>query len=270
MLRPDSSTTSPPPGAPETEARLRQAKQDLRWERWNALREAGAARFPGVVGRIPNFRGAEAAAERLTSFRWWRRARVVACNPDLPQRPIRVRALRAGKVVLLPTEKLAAPVPFVRIDPSAIPPSEHWAASSLSWAMQYGQPLPLEELETVELVVLGSVAVAPDGARLGKGGGSSDLEYGLLREAGVLSARAPVVTTVHPSQVVDIGRIPMRPHDLSVDVVVQAEEVLNCPRTYRRPRGLLWDRLDPERLEAIPALGGGGPLASEGLRRRKA
>jgi hypothetical protein len=40
-------------------ARAKQAVRELAWTR---LREAGAARFPGARGRIPNFIGAEAAA----------------------------------------------------------------------------------------------------------------------------------------------------------------------------------------------------------------
>ena len=41
------------------------SKADLRQERWRALSAAGAARFPGTLGRIPNFVGAEDAARRL-------------------------------------------------------------------------------------------------------------------------------------------------------------------------------------------------------------
>ena len=41
------------------------AKAALRQEVWAALTAAGVARFPGAAGRIPNFTGAEAAAERL-------------------------------------------------------------------------------------------------------------------------------------------------------------------------------------------------------------
>ena len=41
------------------------AKAALREEVWSAMRAAKVARFPGAAGRIPNFSGAEAAAERL-------------------------------------------------------------------------------------------------------------------------------------------------------------------------------------------------------------
>ena len=47
------------------------AKAALRREVWSAMSAAGVARFPGAAGRIPNFTGAEAAAERLRVTAAW-------------------------------------------------------------------------------------------------------------------------------------------------------------------------------------------------------
>ncbi|MBB4931331.1 5-formyltetrahydrofolate cyclo-ligase [Lipingzhangella halophila] len=69
-----------------------QAKQEIREEVWTALRAAGAARFPGAQGRIPNFTGAERAAELLAAQQEWADADVVKSNPDSPQWPVRTRA----------------------------------------------------------------------------------------------------------------------------------------------------------------------------------
>ena len=44
-------------------AELLAAKAELRQEVWAALKAVKATRFPGPDGRIPNFVGAEAAAE---------------------------------------------------------------------------------------------------------------------------------------------------------------------------------------------------------------
>lgn len=44
------------------------AKAALREEVWTALIEAGVTRSPGARNRISNFRGAEAAAERLRAL----------------------------------------------------------------------------------------------------------------------------------------------------------------------------------------------------------
>ena len=230
-------------------------KKPLRKARWAALRAAGAARFPGAVGRIPNFTGAEEAARRLAGERCWQRARVIKSNPDLPQRPVRMLALREGKLVYLAVPKLAEERPFVKLDPKKIDERDYWHASSIQGAFELGKPVRLSDVPAIDLIVMGAVAVAPDGARLGKGGGYADLEYALLREAGRVTARTPVVTTVHPTQVLARGEIPMTPHDVGVDLFATPEEVVRCERRHRRPRGVLWDELEEEKRLAIPVLG---------------
>ena len=82
-------------------------KQQVRERIWSRLEESGEALFPGARGRIPNFRGAARAAERLAATPEWRRARVIKCNPDSPQRSVRFRALTEGKVVYMAVPRLA-------------------------------------------------------------------------------------------------------------------------------------------------------------------
>ena len=92
------------------------AKRELREEVWSALTAAGGARFPGAAGRIPNFVGAEAAAERLRGVPAWKRARTVKANPDAPQWPVRQRALEDGKTVFMAVPRLADAKPFFLLD----------------------------------------------------------------------------------------------------------------------------------------------------------
>ncbi len=232
-------------------------KRELRRERWAALREAKAARFPGARGRIPNFTGAEAAAAQLASERLFRRAKTLKCNPDLPQRPVRYAALKAGKRLYLAVPRLRERKPFVLLDPARLDEKDLWRASSIQGAFELGRPVTLRQMRPVDLIVTGCVGVAPDGARLGKGGGFSDLEYALLREAGLASARTPVVTTVHPTQVLAAGEIPMTPHDVSVDGYALPDGFVRCAKRRRRPRGVLWDRLEAEKRAEIPVLARG-------------
>ena len=57
---------------------------------------------PGrVVAKIPNFLGAEAAADQLAALQAWEATRVVKANPDKAQRPVRARALTEGKVLYI-------------------------------------------------------------------------------------------------------------------------------------------------------------------------
>ncbi len=83
------------------------AKAALRDQVWAAMSAAGVARFPGAAGRIPNFTGAEAAAQRLRELPEWRAARGLKANPDLPQLPVRQRALEDGKTVYMAVPRLA-------------------------------------------------------------------------------------------------------------------------------------------------------------------
>lgn len=216
-------------------------KPRLRSEGWARIRAAGAARFPGVEGRIPNFVGAEAAAENLSQTDIWQAASVLKCNPDSPQRPVRHRALKDGKIVVLAVPKLATQRPFVLLDPAELPPGSLWRASSVKGAMEVGRPVTLDELPPIDMVVTGCVACTRGGARLGKGGGYSDLEFALLRWTEHIHADVPVVTTVHDCQVLERGSLPMDAHDVAFDLVVTPSEVVSTERSWPRPDGLHWD-----------------------------
>lgn len=222
-----------------------ESKQDVRERIWTLLERERASRFPGARGRIPNFRGAEQAAARLAELPEWRAARVVKANPDAPQLPVRRRARKDGKTLYMAVPRLIAEEPFVEVrgDPT------------IKRALSEGTPRGLDELEPVELVVCGTVAVNRKGVRIGKGGGFSDLEFALLVERGLVGDDTTIVTTVHELQLVDED-MPETAHDFRVDVIVTPESVLRT-RRRRRPPGIIWEHLDAEKRAAIPVLGGG-------------
>jgi 5-formyltetrahydrofolate cyclo-ligase len=228
-------------------------KAELRDETWTALEEAGADRFPGAQGRIPNFVGAEAAADRLRTTNAWADASSVKANPDSPQWPVRQRAVEAGMRVYMAVPRLADERPFLLLDPGELEVSAR-SATSIKGASRHARPVPLGGVEPVDLVIVGSVAVSSDGARLGKGGGFSDLEFAIAREAGLVGRDTRVVTTVHPVQVVETGRIPMGRHDVPLDLIVTPEEVVVPDTGMGRPPGILWNQLTAERIDAIPLL----------------
>ncbi|QJA06077.1 5-formyltetrahydrofolate cyclo-ligase [Thermosulfurimonas marina] len=202
-------------------------KKELREAVWRRLTEAGVARFPGAWGRIPNFVGAEEAARRALELPEVQRARVVFVNPDSPQYPLRAELLSAGKVLVMAAPKLSGEKPFLLLDPTRIKPHPLRVAT-LKGAFRYGIRIGPEEAPLVDLFVTGCVAVSPEGARLGKGGGFADREYALLLKAGRLAPGAPVLTTVHEFQI--LSGIPQEPHDLRVDILVTPERVLRVSR----------------------------------------
>jgi 5-formyltetrahydrofolate cyclo-ligase len=231
------------------------AKAALRDEAWAAIRAAGATRFPGPEHRIPNFVGAEAAAERLRATEAWQRARAIKANPDSPQLPVRQRALEDGKTLFMAVPRLASELPFLRLDPEHLSVKPR-AAASIKGSSEHGQPVAVEELDPVDLVVSGCVAVDPTGARLGKGGGFADLEYAVAFEAGLIGPETIVVTTVHEVQVLAPGRIPVTHHDVRLDLIVTPDRVIECPRAAQGSRapGVHWDALSEEKIGAIPLL----------------
>jgi 5-formyltetrahydrofolate cyclo-ligase len=228
------------------------AKAELRELAWARIREAAAARFPAPEGRIPNFVGAEAAAERLRSTDAWARAGTVKANPDSPQWPVRQRALEDGKVVFMAVPRLAEPEPFFLLDPDDLADTPR-KASSIKGASRSARRVAVTDLEPVDLVVTGCVAVDGSGARLGKGGGFSDLELAIAAEAGLIDDDTVVVTTVHEAQVLETGLIPMVDHDIGLDLVVTPDRVIECERR-ERPVGIRWEALTDDKIQAIPLL----------------
>jgi 5-formyltetrahydrofolate cyclo-ligase len=233
------------------------AKAALRERVWAAMSAASVARFPGAAGRIPNFVGAEAAAERLRSIGHWAGTGTVKANPDSAQLPVRQRALEAGKIVYMAVPRLAEPEPFFLLDPDHLADKPRTAAS-IRGASRSARRVAVADLAPVDLVVTGCVAVGEDGARLGKGGGFADLEFALAGVAGLIGPDTLVVTTVHELQVRPAGTVPTADHDVPVDLVVTPERVLDC-RDRRGPRptgGIRWAELTPEKIAAIPLLAG--------------
>lgn len=228
-------------------------KQTLRERIWDLLEREGVARFPTPIkGRIPNFIGAEAAAARLGELRAWQDARRLKCNPDAPQRPVRLRALKEGKQVFMAVPRLREEKCFLRLDPERLAGKLH-EASSIRGASALGEPVAPERLGRIDLVIAGSVAVHARGGRVGKGGGYSDLEFAIARELGAVDEDTPVLTTVHELQVVEQD-IPMTRHDVPLDFIVSPERVVRTEREFPKPRSVHWDELSEEQVAEMPAL----------------
>jgi 5-formyltetrahydrofolate cyclo-ligase len=227
-------------------------KDELRKEVWTRLQKEKVARFPGAEGRIPNFIGAEACARVLAQTPWWQTAKVLKVNPDSPQRAIRQKALSEGKILYMAVPRLHSGKPFIELDPKKLKCSPY-AASSIKGADKYGRPVSLDEVRKIDLIVCGSVAVNREGGRVGKGGGYSDLEFALLTEEKKIARNTPIVTSVHPLQIVD-EEIPMTEHDIPLTAIITPAEIIETQSQLKRPKGIYWKILPSEKLAAIPVL----------------
>ena len=239
-------------------------KDAVRERVWDDLEESGQARFPFPPhGRIPNFAGADDAAERLAAQPEWQQATTIKANPDAPQLPVRRRALREGKTVYMAVPRLADEDCFLKLDPEVL--EDYDAATTVSGSSKHGEQVGPEDVDEIDLIVSGSVAVCvdqrtddadsrglEDGGRIGKGEGYSDLEYAILRGLDLVDESTPVATTVHERQLID-DPVTVGDHDVSMDLVVTPERVLR-PDGREQPTGIDWALLEAERLEEIPVL----------------
>ncbi len=226
-------------------------KQRWRERIWDRMRAEGVAGFPGAHGRIPNFTGAADAARRLAELPEWRSAATVKANPDMPQLPVRARALDDGIAVYMAVPRLRTAESFLLLDPARLDVAPR-AAASIKGSSTHGIPVALTDLPHIDLVVCGSVVLNRAGARVGKGGGYSDLELAIATESGRIDGDTVIATTVHDVQVVD-DELPETGHDFRVDVIVTPTEVIRCPRV-ERPPGIVWSDLDDDKIASIPIL----------------
>ena len=213
----------------------------------------GVSRFPGADGRIPNFAGAKAAAERLATHPDWLSAETVKANPDSPQTHARRTALAQGKTLVMAVPRLRDEHPFRLLDPKRLDEDAMREAATIKGALRHGRVIDLEEVPELDFILTGSVAVNLKGARVGKGGGFSDLEFGLLIDSGQIDDHTVVATTVHPIQIVR-ENLPVTRHDIPVDVVATPRAVIDVERAYDRPPGILWDHLQPPQIHEVPVL----------------
>jgi 5-formyltetrahydrofolate cyclo-ligase len=233
-------------------------KWEIRKRIWDMMEEKDIARFPRPVHhRIPNFVGAELAAARLADLAEFQQSKCIKVNPDTPQRAVRHAVLAQGKTLLTPQPRLRTGF-FSTIQMDTLPSLvEINDCTTSKGVAKWGMPVTLDDKYTVDLVVVGSTAVCPEtGARVGKGEGFAELEWGILSAQGNLDpATTLVVTTVHDEQIVnDIPPGALTKHDVPVDVIVTPTKVIRVPNRAPKPSGVYWDLLSPQKLAQIRVL----------------
>ena len=182
-------------------------------------------KFPYAWGRVPNFKGAERAAAKISQLKEFQNAKTVFVAPDSPQKPVRELVLVRKKVLVMPTPKLKSG--FLLVEPVK---GTEKKASSIKGAFSYGKATPIEHIPVVDLVVQGAVAVDFFGGRLGKGGGYGDREVALLQEHKKIP-KAKVAVTVHDVQVVE--KLPQNEWDFTVDIIVTPSRIVRTGHTKK-------------------------------------
>jgi len=243
-------------------------KWAIRRKIWDHLEENDLVNAPRPCHyRIPNFEGAAAANDKLSSLEAFKKAKTVKVNPDKPQEQARFLVLEGEKELVLLNQSqknLLVPTPQLRsgLLNRVVPPTEGGVVNkeqlrhccTSQGVKENSKEIGLEDKVKIDLIVVGSVAVSRNGYRIGKGKGFADLEYAMMRTMGTIDANTLVVTSVHDSQVVDIPEELVEEHDLTVDYILTPTELIETKCSRKKPEGVIWSHLEVKKFFQIPVL----------------
>ena len=227
------------------------AKAAVRDRVWKGLVDANVNVGP-AFDRIPNFVGADLAAKRLSDLDEWRRARVIRCNPDPPQIPVRLRALYDGKLLFSPVPYLPrafptfASIPISSLQSGSISkPRPRRKASSSMASRSASRRCP----SSIFVSSAASRYAGSAGAR-GKAPDSPISSRG-CRELGLVSPSTPIATTVHSSQIVSNSKVVMESHDSALHFIATELELIATQTPYPQPEGVASGQDSPRAFEYL-------------------
>lgn len=230
-------------------------KDNLRKEIWTRLKETGIA-VGDPFNEIPNYVGADEAAARLREMDMWKKAKVVKCNPDHAQIPVRRMALEDGKTLYMAVPQLVDEKCFVELTAKSLAAKGKTPSDAETWegALELGKQVAFEEMMHIDIAVVGCVAVTLEGARIGKGGGFADLEFGVLRYYQLIDESTEIITTVHDMAIVDLEEIPLQDHDTFLNYIITPTTVYMIDIHRTQPEGIHWESVQEDQLLEIPIL----------------
>ena len=139
-------------------------KDAIRQSIWDHIERNDLANFPRPVHhRIPNFKGANAAGEKVVAMDTFKKAKTVKVNPDKPQELVRYKALEERKVLLVPTPRLKNGLFNRIIPPTGANTSMLKRCATREGITNYSTPVGLDHKVNIDVIVIGSVAVSSKG-----------------------------------------------------------------------------------------------------------
>lgn len=224
------------------------------WERLKAVARPDTRFHLDFSSFIPDFEGSEAATARVTELPAFRESRLAFVTPDNSLTGLRRRMIEAGMPFVMSSYNIRRG--FLYLAPGAVPPGIAEAAAWLDGMEHYARPVSLQEIAALgrfDFIATGASAVSVDGVRFGRGHAFFDLEWGIFTDLGLVEDRTPVVAVVHDVQVVE-DRLQVAETDIPADIVATPSRLISVGRAHRRPRGLRWETVSAEDIDAIPPL----------------
>ena len=210
---------------------FKEEKEQVRKSIYDKLLNEGQSLRPnGDYGKIPDFKGSDIAAELLATTNEWKNSKTIFCSPDSAQIPVRYIALKENKNLIMASPNLEHGYLFLEGNKLNGRESE---ASTKEGAFDYcskffdfGETSSSDDsLDiAIDMVVEGSVGVDRLGNRIGKGKGFADREIEDLFNKGLIYENTPLVTTIHPFQLIDY--VPMESHDKRLNMIVTTREII--------------------------------------------
>ena len=192
------------------------------------------------------------AAENLRRIAPYMQARTVLVSLHPALRQVCLNVLQDRKRLILPTPGLQKG--FVLLDPAAIPPPKRhlairfkWKESSLS-KIPYDKPL----VEPIDMIVAESLAVTPDGKRIGDGRGFLDLQAAIVQILGWAHPAMQIVSLVQEDSIVE--SLPVEETDVGADWIVTPRRAWETSRPAPAARRIVWEKLDAKAIRRNDAL----------------
>lgn len=157
------------------------SKKEIREKIWDYIEKYDIVEFPKpVFNRIPNFKGADKAAEKILEMKEFQNAKVVTVNPDKPQETIRYFTMQKDKDLLVPTPRLRSGL-FNKIVPPTTNEEDLRKCSTQQGVKFHREPITLENGVRIDVIFAGSVAVSKKGnSRLLLGACSLSIGHNLM------------------------------------------------------------------------------------------
>lgn len=229
----------------------------IRQQIWSRLKDVAKpdTRFDKNFAEvIPDFEGSEIATNRILEMQAFKDAEFLFITPDNCLVDLRRHLIEMGKPFFMSTYGIYRG--FLYIEPGSVPKGHELYAAWLDGMEHFGVPISLEEVARrgkIDFLVTGASAVSVDGVRFGKGHGFFDLEWGMFTDLGLVGESTPVVAAVHDCQVVQ-EKLHPSPTDILVDYIATPSGLHKVERRATRPRGVIWDLLDPKQIAQTPPL----------------
>ena len=213
---------------------LKEEKESIRKSIYDKLfKEGQSLRSNGDYGKIPNFKGSDIAARLLAGTDEWKDSKTIFCSPDSAQIPVRYLALKENKNLIMASPNLEHG--YLYLEGNKLNGKEREASTKegafnhCSKFFDFGEDnlnSPKDDSldMVIDMLVEGSVGVDRCGNRIGKGKGYGDREIEDLFNKNLIYEDTPLVTTIHPFQLLD--HIPMESHDRRLNMIVSTDEVI--------------------------------------------